>query len=138
MGTPHRVPYYVRRLAACGRQHAGDIALAADDWQGHALQLAGARAVCEIARARSGETMMVDKISFSKEEKADIIRRIQQFFVSERDERIGEIAAELLLDFFSTEIGGYYYNRGLYDAQTLLRDRIADITDAIFELEKPE
>jgi len=81
---------------------------------------------------------MVDKISFSKEEKADIIRRIQHFFAVERDEKIGEVAAELLLEFFSSEIGGYYYNRGLYDAQTLLRDRIAEITDAIFELEKPE
>lgn len=79
----------------------------------------------------------MDKIKFSREEKADIVGRIRHYFRDELDREIGEIGAEMLLEFFSVEIGGYYCNRGLYDAQNLLRDKIAEITDAVFELERP-
>ena len=40
-------------------------------------------------------------------------------------------------DFFADEIGNYFYNRGLLDAQTILQDRVDNILEAITELEKP-
>ena len=45
--------------------------------------------------------------------------------------------AEFLLDFFTEEIGPYYYNRGLGDAQAVLSERLESIGEAIYELEKP-
>ena len=76
-------------------------------------------------------------VEFSKEEKEVIIRKIQIYFKKELDQEIGQFDAEFLLDFFSEEVGAYYYNRGLYDAQTILESRLESITEAIYEIEKP-
>jgi len=35
------------------------------------------------------------------------------------------------------EIGAYFYNRGLSDAQTILESRLDSISEAISELEQP-
>lgn len=58
-------------------------------------------------------------IKFKKDEKAIIVRKIQLYFTEELRQDIGQFDAEFLLDFFS-EIGSFYYNRGLYDAQAIL------------------
>ena len=79
----------------------------------------------------------MSKIEFSKEEKEVIVRKIKLYFQEELDSDIGQFDAEFLLDFFSEEIGSYYYNRGLYDAQSVLEARLESITEAIYEIEKP-
>jgi len=76
-------------------------------------------------------------IKFSKEEKETIVGKIQVYFNEELDQKIGQFDAEFLLDFFSEEMGAYYYNRGLVDAQAVLDKKLEDISDAIYELEKP-
>jgi len=75
-------------------------------------------------------------IEFTKEEKEIITRKIQLYFTEELDQEIGQFDAQFLLDFFSQEIGPYFYNRGLYDSQTILQSKMESITDAIYELEK--
>jgi len=75
-------------------------------------------------------------IKFEKVEKDRIVKKIQLYFQEELEQKIGAFDAEFLLDFFSDEIGVYFYNRGIYDAQTLLEMRIDDLRDAILELEK--
>ena len=62
----------------------------------------------------------MSKIEFSKQEKAIIIDKIQLYFKEELDQDIGQFDAEFLLDFFSEEVGAYYYNRGIYDAQAIV------------------
>lgn len=79
----------------------------------------------------------MSKIEFSKTEKETIVRKIQLYFKEELEQDIGQFDAEFLLDFFSEEVGPYYYNRGLYDARTILENRLEDITEAIYEIEKP-
>lgn len=76
------------------------------------------------------------KIEFSKEEKELITKKIQLYFKEELDREMGQFDALFLLDFFADEIGAYFYNRGLYDAQAILERRVEDISDAIYELEK--
>ena len=76
-------------------------------------------------------------IEFSREEKEIIAGKIQLYFSEELDQEIGQFDAEFLLDFFAEEIGPYFYNRGLYDAQTVMEARLADISDALYEIEKP-
>ena len=60
-------------------------------------------------------------IKLSKDEKEYIIRKIQLYFSEELEQTIGQFEAEFLLDFFSEEVGAYYYNRGLFDAQAIFR-----------------
>lgn len=75
-------------------------------------------------------------IDFSKEEKATLVHKLQLYFTEELAQDIGQFDAEFLLDFISRELGSYYYNQGLYDAQTALSAKLDDIQDAIFQLER--
>lgn len=77
------------------------------------------------------------EIEFSKDEKEILTRKIQLYFNDELDQEIGQFDAQFLLDFFTEEVGPYFYNRGLYDAQAILEKKLDDIGDAIYELEKP-
>lgn len=84
-----------------------------------------------------GVTCTMSTIEFSKEEKAVIVGKIQLYFREELDQDIGQFDAEFLLDFFSEDIGPYYYNRGLYDAQAVVSSSLENINDALYEIEKP-
>ncbi|PVZ68368.1 DUF2164 domain-containing protein [Pelagibaculum spongiae] len=79
----------------------------------------------------------MSEIKFSTEEKQIITNKIQKYFELELDQELGQFDAEFLLDFFSKEIGGYFYNRGVSDAKTVLDERIESISDALYEIEKP-
>ncbi len=76
-------------------------------------------------------------ITFTREEREIICRKIQLYMREELEQEIGQFDAGFLLDFFAEEIGAYFYNRGLYDAQTILQSRLENIAEAIYELEKP-
>ena len=41
------------------------------------------------------------------------------------------------MDFFTSEVGPYFYNRGLYDAQAILSSKLDDLSEAIYLLERP-
>ena len=75
-------------------------------------------------------------IEFSKDEKAILVRKIQLYFSEELKQQIGQFDAEFLLDFISQELGAYYYNHGLYDAQAAFSAKLDDIQDAIYQLEQ--
>jgi len=79
----------------------------------------------------------VAKIEFNEHEKAAIIGKIKLYFREELDQEIAQFDAEFLLDFFSEEVGAYYYNRGLADARVILEEKLETITDAFYEIEKP-
>jgi uncharacterized protein (DUF2164 family) len=76
-------------------------------------------------------------IKFTDEEKAVIVRRIQLYFTEELKQDLGRFDAEFLLEFFAEEVGAYFYNRGLYDAQAILSAELDDLNDSISMLEKP-
>jgi len=76
------------------------------------------------------------EIKFTKEEIEGITKKIQLYFSEELDHEIGQFDAQFLLDFISEEIGSYFYNRGLYDAQSILESRMESISEAIYDIEK--
>lgn len=76
------------------------------------------------------------EIKFTREEKAQIVDKVQGYFRTELDREIGGFDAEFLVDFFAQELGAYFYNRGLYDAQAVLAKKLEDVGDAILELER--
>ncbi|NTW49325.1 MAG: DUF2164 domain-containing protein [Chlorobiales bacterium] len=75
-------------------------------------------------------------INFSKPEHDAITQKIQHYFKKEMDQEIGQFDAAFLLNFFTEEIGPYFYNSALHDAQAILSRRMDDIIGAIDELEK--
>lgn len=76
-------------------------------------------------------------IKFSDDEKKILVNQIQNYFDTELDHPIGDLGAELFLDFISEKFGAYYYNRGLYDAQALFARKLDDFSEAIYEIEQP-
>jgi len=77
------------------------------------------------------------KIEFTKDEKALLVRKLQVYFNEELQQELGRFDAEFLLDFVGEELGAYFYNRGLQDAQAILSSRMDDLNDAIAQLERP-
>jgi uncharacterized protein (DUF2164 family) len=79
----------------------------------------------------------MSEIEFTREERDVICRKIQLYLKEELEQEVGQFDAGFLLDFFAEEIGPYFYNRGLYDAQAILESRLENIGEAIYEIEKP-
>ncbi len=76
-------------------------------------------------------------IKFDRDETKAIVGEVQDYFRLELDQTIGAIPAEMLMQFFADKMGAYYYNRGLYDAQALIRKQVESLSDEIFALEQP-
>ena len=57
---------------------------------------------------------------------------IRRYAAEHLDQEIGELQARLLLDFFLKEIAPSVYNAAIADAQTYLRDRVADLEGACY------
>lgn len=79
----------------------------------------------------------MSKIELSNDARAAIVDRIKMYFSEELHQNIGQFDAEFLLDFFTEEIGPYYYNRGLLDAQAVIQEKVESISDALYEIEQP-
>lgn len=79
----------------------------------------------------------MSEISFTPAERQQLCEKLNKYLTDELDTELGQFDIEFLVDFISKELGGFYYNRGLYDAQTLMSAKIELINEAISELEKP-
>ena len=66
---------------------------------------------------------------------AKMVASLKRYFKEQRDEDLGDLQAKLLLDFIVKEIAPSIYNSAIVDAQTFLRDRVADLDGACFEPE---
>lgn len=77
-------------------------------------------------------------IEFSADQKARIVSKVKIYFADELQQDIGSFEAEFLLDFFAREVGPYFYNRGLFDAQQVFNEKMEDLGYLLQELEKPE
>ncbi|WP_290517033.1 DUF2164 domain-containing protein [Alcanivorax sp.] len=77
-------------------------------------------------------------ITFSPDQKARMVSKIKAYFDEELQQDIGGFEAEFLIDFFAREIGPHFYNRGLFDAQQVLTEKMDEVGYVMQELEKPE
>ena len=75
-------------------------------------------------------------IEFSKDERAAATGKLRDYFARELDQDLGQLPAEMLLDFIGKEIGGAFYNRGVRDAQQLVQQKAEDIVEALYGLER--
>jgi uncharacterized protein (DUF2164 family) len=75
--------------------------------------------------------------TLSKEIKEELISKIQYFFLNERGEEIGNLAAEQFLDFITNETSFYFYNEGIEDANTALQSRMENLEEDLYTLKRP-
>jgi uncharacterized protein (DUF2164 family) len=69
-------------------------------------------------------------IIMTDEARKQSIASIKRYFLEELDQDIGELKAGLMLDFVLKEIAPTIHNAAISDAQTYLRDRVADLEGA--------
>lgn len=67
------------------------------------------------------------RIKVSKEQRDDMVARIKGYFLKERDEQIGDLAAGMLLDFFIVELSPAFYNQGVADSYKFMQDKLEDL-----------
>lgn len=82
--------------------------------------------------------MSTSKLSLLTEtQKQQALSDIIDFFATERDEEIGIIAAEDILDLFTEHIGKEIYNKGVEDTLAFIKDRnTGTVLDAEVTLKK--
>ena len=71
-------------------------------------------------------------ISLSKEFTDKAVASLRRYLTDELEVEGGELQARLLLDFILEEIGPSIYNGAIADAQTYMRDRVADLEGACY------
>lgn len=69
-------------------------------------------------------------VSLSDDATKQSIASIKRYFGEELDLDIGDLKAALVLEFFLKEIAPTVYNGAIADAQTFMRDRVADLDGA--------
>ena len=77
------------------------------------------------------------EIKLSREQRRGAIAAIQRYYEEERGESVGELAAMLFLDFLVEEIGEIFYNKGVDDAQVLLRRQWSALDDELEVIKMP-
>lgn len=72
------------------------------------------------------------QFNLSQEQKEDLQNKIRDYFLKERDEELGDLAAALLLEFVMEELAPAFYNIGVSDAHQFMADKLEDV----FEIQK--
>jgi uncharacterized protein (DUF2164 family) len=75
-------------------------------------------------------------IQLSSEEKKQLLEEIKYYFETERDEKLGIIASESILDFFMDTLGKYIYNKALDDTKLWYQHRMEDVESDFYALYK--
>ncbi|MEP7056322.1 MAG: DUF2164 domain-containing protein [Caldimonas sp.] len=66
-------------------------------------------------------------IELHKDARAAAIKSIERYFEANMDDRIGNIQAGALLNFFIEEVGPSLYNKGVADAQERIQMRALEL-----------
>jgi len=66
-------------------------------------------------------------IKVTKEQRDEMVSAIKHYFLKEREEEIGDLRAGLMLDFILEELAPEFYNQGVSDSYTYMKDTIEDL-----------
>lgn len=69
----------------------------------------------------------IRKVALSKEDREKLILEIQEYFLEEREEEIGKLAAGFILDFIIENIAPTFYNQGIRDSIKYMNERVEDL-----------
>jgi uncharacterized protein (DUF2164 family) len=68
-----------------------------------------------------------DKFKLTKEQREYMTSAIKAYFLKEREEELGDLASNMMLNFIMEEIAPEFYNIGVYDAYKYMSDRVEDV-----------
>lgn len=67
-----------------------------------------------------------ETLPLTKMQKDSAIINIKNYVLENYDIEIGNLQAEIFLDFISEHLGAYYYNQGVSDSMTFMVDKVED------------
>jgi len=67
------------------------------------------------------------RITLTKEQNKNAVEEIRSYFENERDESIGDLQGQLVLDFIIDKIGPIIYNQGIEDMQRYMNEKVEDM-----------
>ena len=70
---------------------------------------------------------MNNRIKLTKEKRDYMISAIKEFFLKEREEELGELAAGFVLDFFIEKLANEFYNQGVFDSYIFMNVKVEDL-----------
>ena len=78
-----------------------------------------------------------DAIALPDAQRKQAIAAVQQYFVDNMDEPIGDLKAGLFLDFILSELGPSVYNQAIADARAFFEERTSDLAAICYRDEFP-
>jgi uncharacterized protein (DUF2164 family) len=75
---------------------------------------------------------MLKNFRIDEDAKRVMTGEIKRYFLEERGEELGDLAALLMLEFFADKLAPQFYNLGIQDAHEFMAQRLEDV----FELNK--
>ncbi|WP_321372190.1 DUF2164 domain-containing protein [uncultured Desulfuromusa sp.] len=72
------------------------------------------------------------EIKLSDFRKKEIVAEVQSYFRNEHDENIGDLRAEMLIDFFIDKIGPKIYNQAIDDANSFIQEKLIDLEGILY------
>ncbi|MCZ8520999.1 MULTISPECIES: DUF2164 domain-containing protein [Paenibacillus] len=76
-------------------------------------------------------------VKLPKDQKDQLIQRVQAYFEEERGEEIGDLAAEFLLDYMIKELGPFMYNAAIQDVVKVVGEKMTALEEDLHAMEKP-
>lgn len=78
----------------------------------------------------------MSEITFNSDEKANLVKKLQQYVANELGVEIGQFDGEFLLDFINVEMGHHFYNQGVRDARAVFDSRLETIDEDLYGILK--
>jgi len=71
-------------------------------------------------------------IEMKKDRRQVLVEKVQTYFENELEEPIGQLKADLIIDFFMKELGPQIYNQALDDALAFIQDKLIDLEGTLY------
>ncbi|MCL2592346.1 MAG: DUF2164 domain-containing protein [Defluviitaleaceae bacterium] len=68
-----------------------------------------------------------DNIKLSKEQKESAVYSLKEYVLENFDADIGNLQAEIFLDYITENIGVYYYNKAIADSLSFITEKAEDM-----------
>lgn len=72
------------------------------------------------------------EIKLSEDRLKIVTEKVQSYFRNEHDETIGELKAEMIVEFFIKELGPKIYNQAIDDANAFIHEKLIDLDGILY------
>ena len=72
------------------------------------------------------------EIKLSDVRKKEIVGEVQSYFRNEHDEAIGDLKAEMFVEFFIANLGPKIYNQAIDDVNLFIHEKLIDLEGILY------